>query len=643
MGYQPEGGATRGSWFGNFQGQNNWRDKTDSGKQAGGQTVQDAAGIALPTRHTMHQLFDVTTPDGRTFTLPQTDLGPARWTGRGVDINANAAEQMGYTPANFPTDGHFSIKPHAGPRSEGYDPVRMAFSGEPSNVASDAPDPMVSALAGGQQQAGGAAAGGPAPMQVAAGRAAPPVTMPTGAAPGAGLVPMRPQVSREELIRGHTGGWVPRDAQQMQEDMYYMQHMPVQVPGMGGNWVISPQTGQAMWVPQPQMNEFHFPGGVTMPAPWHYGPGGEVVPSPVAGGGPSPSVTPTPQPTPDKSLDLTPDPTRPGALTQPRTAAPQFAEPDQAPAGLPPEITKGRSEPKGAATAPGKTLAFQPGQGAETPAPAQGGAWRMDPWHMTPQQMMGMGQEYQANVEAAKAHAGEDAKKYSDWMDSTQKAVSATYDLQNRVKLAQKFVNDSRLLQGPGADTIKMPWNKFLSFFGDEQATARVGISQAFDKLKSSNILTDMRQKLQGLGQVRLAEIFLLGQSNIGRENTPAANMAILNLAERTQWQMQKLGQIERLYDEGNRWDANGKMVGKTGEPPSFGGLMAIENQFMKNNPIATEQEMDQYERLFDVKGGGETPVTAKPTEAKPAMAQPAQPTYPQRIQKAIERKQQAQ
>src|SRR5262249_34147482 len=65
-------------------------------------------GIALPNRGTLGQMFEVRTPDGRVFTLPQTDIGPAKRTGRGIDITSSAAAQMGYTSKNFPTDSQFS-------------------------------------------------------------------------------------------------------------------------------------------------------------------------------------------------------------------------------------------------------------------------------------------------------------------------------------------------------------------------------------------------------------------------------------------------------------------------------------------------------------------------------------------------------
>jgi hypothetical protein len=104
----PTAGIVKGSWFGNYAGNHAWEDKTDSGLQANGAPVSAGPGIALPTKETLGQVFDVTAPNGRTYRLPQTDVGPAAWTKRGIDINAPAAELMGYKPDNFPTDGELS-------------------------------------------------------------------------------------------------------------------------------------------------------------------------------------------------------------------------------------------------------------------------------------------------------------------------------------------------------------------------------------------------------------------------------------------------------------------------------------------------------------------------------------------------------
>jgi len=109
---QGGGGDVLGSVFGNYQGRYAWNDPHDRGAQAGGQTVQAGGpGIALPTGGTLGQEFEVTAPNGQTYRLRQTDVGPDSRTGRGVDINAAAAEMMGYTPDTFPTGGRFTVRP----------------------------------------------------------------------------------------------------------------------------------------------------------------------------------------------------------------------------------------------------------------------------------------------------------------------------------------------------------------------------------------------------------------------------------------------------------------------------------------------------------------------------------------------------
>ncbi len=117
---QQQGGGReqsgKGSWYSQLP-EHGWIDRQDKpGSNALG--VPDSEqGIALPSKSTLGQWFDVTAPNGETFRLQQTDVGPSTRTGRGIDISAAAAHQMGYTPKDFPTDGGFSWKPANGPPS----------------------------------------------------------------------------------------------------------------------------------------------------------------------------------------------------------------------------------------------------------------------------------------------------------------------------------------------------------------------------------------------------------------------------------------------------------------------------------------------------------------------------------------------
>jgi hypothetical protein len=100
--------AVRGSWYGNAPG---WSDRSvGSNLQASG-LPQSAPGIALPTRGGLGKPFDLTLPDGRTVRTTQTDVGPAPWTHRGVDVNAALGSQLYKGPGSFPTDGGFRVSP----------------------------------------------------------------------------------------------------------------------------------------------------------------------------------------------------------------------------------------------------------------------------------------------------------------------------------------------------------------------------------------------------------------------------------------------------------------------------------------------------------------------------------------------------
>lgn len=67
---------------------------------ASGVDASKVAGIALPSREHLGKMFNVTGPDGRTQQLRQIDVGPAKWTGRGIDFSGPAKNQLGYDPTD---------------------------------------------------------------------------------------------------------------------------------------------------------------------------------------------------------------------------------------------------------------------------------------------------------------------------------------------------------------------------------------------------------------------------------------------------------------------------------------------------------------------------------------------------------------
>lgn len=81
-----------------------------------GQMPDNVSGIALPHPIQKGQLYEVTAPNGQHRIVPQIDVGPDSKTGRGVDVGSALARDMGYDPANFPTDkGGWTVRPLADP------------------------------------------------------------------------------------------------------------------------------------------------------------------------------------------------------------------------------------------------------------------------------------------------------------------------------------------------------------------------------------------------------------------------------------------------------------------------------------------------------------------------------------------------
>jgi hypothetical protein len=102
----------RMSWFGQYnygrhrdksrKAKHVWRDLGDNGKNASG-LPQTVPGIALTNRKTLGHWYEVKL-NGAWYLARHVDMGPARYTGRTIDINAPLADMAGWSPKNFPTD-----------------------------------------------------------------------------------------------------------------------------------------------------------------------------------------------------------------------------------------------------------------------------------------------------------------------------------------------------------------------------------------------------------------------------------------------------------------------------------------------------------------------------------------------------------
>lgn len=103
--------TSKGSWYSQYDGKYHWHDSGDAPGSAALGVPDDAQGIARPGHDTLGTWFMVRAPNGKVSLEIQSDLGPAAFTGRTIDISAAAAERFGYSPQSFPTDSIFTFWP----------------------------------------------------------------------------------------------------------------------------------------------------------------------------------------------------------------------------------------------------------------------------------------------------------------------------------------------------------------------------------------------------------------------------------------------------------------------------------------------------------------------------------------------------
>jgi hypothetical protein len=137
------GVALRGrvSWFGGPH------DSMSGPTTASGLPVTQP-GIAVYNTETLRGYWVVRFPNGRTAILRQTDIGPAPWTGRVLDVLYSAFPALGYTERNFPTDAQITARylgdsPRYAPMAIGLGASQLPSGAAPTTPASACDDPSL--------------------------------------------------------------------------------------------------------------------------------------------------------------------------------------------------------------------------------------------------------------------------------------------------------------------------------------------------------------------------------------------------------------------------------------------------------------------------------------------------------------------
>jgi hypothetical protein len=229
--------------------------------------------------------------------------------------------------------------------------------------------------------------------------------------------------------------------------------------------------------------------------------------------------------------------------------------------------------------------------------------------------------------EAVKKEADSYQKKY-DLVTSTGQRAQASRSM---LEMARKLVDDPRFVSGIGADA-RVDWQRIKAFLNIDPKGGTA--NEAFSKIISGQILEDMKVTLQGLGQVRVAEIDLLSKAAANQYLNPSANRLILDLMMKAHDKAATIGKITAGYQAGARWDKDGKVIrDPSGNvmvhdgPPKLGELDGVINKYLVKNPILTKEEQDKLRDLIaSPEGYGAPPKAERKGKYAKERPQPPQP-----------------
>lgn len=218
-------------------------------------------------------------------------------------------------------------------------------------------------------------------------------------------------------------------------------------------------------------------------------------------------------------------------------------------------------------------------------------------------QSMQMGRDYSANKHYDTKNIDAAEKAYEKIVDTGASASK----LKEQLDVAKMLVNNPGLIQGVGAGA-RLDWARITGLLGNVDNAKRAAITQAFEKVVSGSILNEMRTALQGLGQVRVAEIDLLNRSSPSMYNQPGANAAIIDLQSRVADMAIDARRAATAFRQGVRWDAQGNPIkDANGRPvlhsgrPSREELDATIQRLMDNHPRKmNDQDRQNYLGLIN-------------------------------------------
>jgi hypothetical protein len=496
-----------------------------------------------------------------------------------------------------------------------------AYAEEPAAAApgpADAPAAMSTALAGG---GGGLHPAAPASPSLGA-----PATVPGPATAESvrmdpGLFTQRQHVTPHQFMGG-ANPYMDPSLRQYLDQSFYSQGQPVQFKTPFGT-ITQTANGHQVFQGDVFQMEYAGPEGIKIPVKAMYNADGTyrilgpVEPTDKRGEGePVPSTVGGTPGTPGSATAST-------SPTPPTPAIPSATPPVAAPA-------PGKSS-EAAPTAGGvKTAALETGTAADAPSPGMLGTPPPEGTAGTPEgtklagppptgggssliprqadeaihHMGELGAQVKGRIEGA-SKAAEAAAKYGDEVQGNAK--SAAEQLQPLDELERIF-NAPDIISGFAAGPRTALAKGYAWLTGNKDANAAASKADTADKLISDINLSALKTKLGGLGQIRVAEIQMINAASANRNNTVAANKALITMAKAVN---------NRLIEAGEEIDRNRDPITGAVDP----NIRAKIVKLYKEKPLMDEATAKKFEK--DIELEKEAAAKPKGTAGKPAVALP--------------------
>lgn len=464
---------------------------------------------------------------------------------------------------------------------------------------------------------------------------APPTSSEGGVTLGPQYAPQRPHIGQGQMGRILGNQWVAPEIRDSLYGQYMQQYQPVELGTTGGKIIFPSGGGQPASIPDLQKFKEGAEGAeTTTMGTVTSGPDGkprfEAMPgaSGVGGtqSGPPPDFSHLPPIHPPAAKPIGPQSSA-APSAGPATAA-QAASPmgQQASAGATPLEAAPQAGAKTALAVPGNTASDAPPIGGmlSTPPPqaqAQSPAGPQVAQASTTGSRLNDLAQFGLSVKKQGELNTDDAKKYTDNVNGLQQSGNQAMQGLPMIGVAKEMVQDPRFYSGKFSDQV-LAFKQLQSALGNDPNKS--GPMEIFDKSMAGDILNQLKSKLQGLGQVRNAEINLVNRATANLHMTPAANMAVLNIIERGYNQVVALSQLAEGYAKGARLDAKGNYTqAKPGDLPTNAGLNTMLQEYLKNNPMFSPQEIKDYNHTLDIEPKA-TPAQAQRAGHPQPMATPA-------------------